>query len=164
MNNILVSICIITYNQEKYIAEALNSFLIQKTDFDFEILIHDDASTDKTPQIIKEYEEKYPNIIKPIYQTENKYSKGVSVDLAYNFPRAKGKYIAVCEGDDYWIDRNKLQIQIDYMEKHPQCALCVHAAYKVGVRNTIKGQIRVNKKDTNYNITNFDLIVDNVLK
>jgi glycosyltransferase involved in cell wall biosynthesis len=130
MRDILVSITCITYNHEKYIADAIESFLMQKTNFPYEILIHDDASTDRTPEIIKEYETKYPDMIKPIYQTENQYSKGVKVGI-FNMERAKGKYIAICEGDDYWVDPYKLQKQVDYMQKHPECSLCVHAAYRI---------------------------------
>jgi len=105
----IVSICCITYNHEKYIRDAIEGFLMQKTLFPIEILIHGDASTDKTADIIKEYEVKYPDIIKPIYQTENQFSKGVSISATYQFPRARGKYIAICEGDDYWTDPHKLQ-------------------------------------------------------
>lgn len=123
--NILVSINCVTYNHEKYIAQAIEGFINQKTNFKYEILIHDDASTDKTADIIKRYEEKYPEIIKPIYQTENQYSKGIWGGQI-NLERAKGKYIAICEGDDYWTDEYKLQKQIDYMEKNPKCGLCFH--------------------------------------
>ncbi|MFY3792724.1 glycosyltransferase family 2 protein [Ureibacillus sp. MALMAid1270] len=126
MSDILVSINCITYNHEKYIAEAIESFLMQNTDFKFEILIHDDASTDRSAEIIREYEQKYPDLIKPIYQTENQYSKKVQVDRL-NTERAQGKYIAVCEGDDFWTDPYKLQKQVDYMEAHPEVSLCVHA-------------------------------------
>jgi len=128
MSNIIVSICCTTYNHEKYIAEAIESFLMQKTNFAFEILIHDDASTDNTAKIIREYEKKYPEIIKPIYQTENQYSKGVQILFTYVFPKAKGKYIALCEGDDYWTSPLKLRKQVGCMELHPECSLCVHAA------------------------------------
>lgn len=130
MGNILVSIHCLTYNHEKFIAEAIESFLMQKTNFEFEILIHDDASSDRTQEIIKEYELQYPTLIKPIYQLENQYSKGNSVNTI-NLNRAKGKYIAVCEGDDYWIDPLKLQKQVDYMENNPNCSLCVHGGYLV---------------------------------
>lgn len=125
-DEIMVSICCITYNHEKYIAEAIESFLMQKTNFKYEILIHDDASTDDTAKIIKKYEEKYPDIIKPIYQIENQYSKGKKVS-SNNYNRAKGKYIALCEGDDYWTDPYKLQKQVDYMEKNKDCGGCFHA-------------------------------------
>ena len=124
---IMVSINCITYNQEAYISDAIESFLMQKTNFKYEILIHDDASTDNTTSIIKKYEMKYPDIIKPIYQKENKYSKGIEVNYEYNFKRSKGKYIALCEGDDYWTDPYKLQKQVDYMEANPECTLCMHS-------------------------------------
>ena len=129
-NNPLASIVCTSYNHGGYIAEAIDSFLMQKTNFDFEILIYDDASTDDSPQVIKQYESRYPSLIKPIYQTENQYSKGVRVEL-FNHNRARGKYIAVCEGDDYWTDPYKLQKQIDYMEAHPDCSMTVHAADRV---------------------------------
>lgn len=125
----LVSINCITFNHEAYIRSALDGFLMQKTDFPFEILLHDDASTDNTPDIIREYAERYPDIIRPMYQTENQYSKGISnISGRFNFPRARGRYIAMCEGDDYWTDPDKLQMQVDYMEQHPDCALCFHSA------------------------------------
>jgi len=123
INNPLVSISCITFNQEQYIAQALEGFLIQETSFPFEILVHDDASTDNTAAIIKEYEKKYPDIIKPIYQQKNQYSQGNDVS-EINIKRAKGKYIAFCEGDDFWTDPSKLQKQVDYLEKNPNCTAC----------------------------------------
>lgn len=120
----MVSICCITYNHEPYIRDCLEGFMMQKTSFPFEVLIHDDASTDHTADIIREYEAKYPDIIKPIYQTENQYSKGVSINRIFNYSRAQGKYIARCEGDDYWIDPLKLQKQFDFMEKNPDYSIC----------------------------------------
>ena len=121
----LVSICCITYNHEPYIVQTLDGFLMQKTSFPFEILIHDDASTDRTADIIREYEKKFQNLIKPIYQKENQYSKGfTSVSETWNFPRAQGKYMALCEGDDYWIDENKLQMQVDFLENNPEYGMC----------------------------------------
>lgn len=123
----LVSICCITYNHENYIRDAIDGFLMQKTDFPFEIIIHDDASTDTTADIIREYEKKYPDVIKPIYQTENQHSKGKRATL-FTFKAARGKYIALCEGDDYWIDPLKLQKQITEMEKRPECYISFHPA------------------------------------
>lgn len=122
-----VSICCLTYNHEKYVRQCLDGFMMQKIDFPFEVLIHDDASTDATADIIREYEAKYPEIFKPIYQTENQYSKGGSINGTYNFPRAKGEYIALCEGDDYWTDPLKLKTQIDLIEKH-NVGFSFHAA------------------------------------
>lgn len=148
MNDILVSIACITYNHEKYIAEALDSFLMQKVNFKYEILIHDDASTDRTAEIIKSYHEKYPDIIKPILQEENKMSKGVKkVNYKYNHCRAKGKYIAICEGDDYWSDSDKLQIQVDYLEKHPECSMCFHASDIIEGSKGKVGEIRPYNKN-----------------
>lgn len=121
----LVSICCIAYNQEKYIRQCLDSFMMQKTNFKFEVLIHDDASTDKTADIIREYEQKYPDIIKPIYQTDNQYSKGANVSTL-NFSRVIGKYVAACEGDDYWTDPYKLQKQVNFMEANPEYSICFH--------------------------------------
>ena len=130
MDNILVSIICATYNHENFIADAIEGFLMQKTNFKYEILIHDDASTDSTAEIIKDYERKYPDLIKPIYQIENQRSKKVSV-TKINTSRARGKYIAICEGDDYWTDPHKLKKQVDFMESNPECSLCVHAGYVV---------------------------------
>lgn len=128
MSDILVSVCCCAYNQENYVARALDSFLMQKTRFGIEVLVHDDASTDRTADIIREYASEYPEIIKPVCQTENKYSRGIKVNKVYNFSRAKGKYIALCEGDDYWNDPFKLQKQADAMEADADCSLCVHSA------------------------------------
>lgn len=124
-NEIVVSICCITYNHILYIQQCIDSFLIQKTNFAFEIIIHDDASTDGTVDVLQEYEKKYPNIITILYEDENQYSKGVrGIYVKYVFPRAKGKYIALCEGDDYWIDENKLQIQVDFLENNLEYTMC----------------------------------------
>lgn len=132
MNNIkninnetpLVSICCLTYNMEKYIRQTLESFLMQSTTFPFEIIIHDDASTDNTREIIEEYASKYPAIIKTILQEENMHSKsGFNFQYTDVFPNAIGKYIAYCDGDDYWIDPLKLQKQVDYLESNPDYGL-----------------------------------------
>ncbi|WP_223634442.1 glycosyltransferase family 2 protein [Planococcus sp. 4-30] len=151
-NEIMVSIECNSYNHENFIAEALDSMLMQKTDFAYEILVHDDASTDRTAEIIRSYEQKYPDIIKPIYQTENQYSKDVPFEL-FNGARALGKYTAVCEGDDYWTDPEKLQRQVDYMEAHPECSMCVHAAQKVSaVTKKTVAAIRPSHKDKIYSV------------
>lgn len=122
---IKVSICCITYNHAPFIRKCLDGFLMQQCDFEYEILIHDDASTDGTIEIIREYELKYPAVIKPIIQTENQYSQGVrGINFIYNFPRARGEYIAMCEGDDFWIDPHKLSKQVLFMERNSDCSLC----------------------------------------
>ena len=126
---IKVSIICNAYNHEAYIADALKGFVMQKTTFPFEVLVHDDASTDNTAQIIREYEKKYPQLIKPIYETENQYSKKDGSLYRIQYGRAQGDYIAVCEGDDYWTDPLKLQKQYDALEHNPQVDLCAHQAW-----------------------------------
>jgi len=126
----LVSISCITYNHATFIREAMDGFLAQETTFPVEILIHDDASTDGTIEIIQGYEKKYPNLIRPIYQLKNQYSQGVrGMMVRFNFPRARGKYIALCEGDDYWIDPLKLQKQVEFMETNPEYIMCFTRFY-----------------------------------
>lgn len=128
----IVSICCMAYNHAPFIRKCLDGFLMQEpptgvsTDEHwYEILIHDDCSTDGTDDIIREYTEKFPNKIFPLYETENQYRKGKVID-AYNYDRAKGRYIAVCEGDDYWTDPYKLQKQVDWMDAHPDYSVCFH--------------------------------------
>ena len=139
----LVSVACITYNHEKYIEDAIEGFLVQETDFPFEILIHDDASTDNTANIVREYAEKYPNIIKPIFQKENQYSKGKKI-----FPivthLCAGDYIAICEGDDYWTDPKKLQTQVVFLEENPDYVItytAVKAFDENGVIETYIGGV-----------------------
>ena len=121
----LVSIVCITYNHERFIRDALDGFVMQKTNFPFEILINDDASTDGTAGIIREYESKYPDLFRCIYQTENQWGKK-SPWKDILFPMVRGKYVALNEGDDYWTDENKLQKQVDFLESHEGYAACVH--------------------------------------
>ena len=131
-DRILVSICCVTYNHQPYIKDCLDSFLMQKGNFDIEVLIHDDASTDGTKEIIEAYKEKYPDIFFPIFQIENQYSKGFRGFTArYNFPRCRGKYIALCEGDDYWTDPTKIQQQVDFLENNEAYVLTGHDAIKI---------------------------------
>lgn len=127
INKPMVSICCITYNHENYLSTAIDSFLMQETTFPFEILIHDDKSNDNTKKIILNYQNKYPKLIRSILQDENQYSKGKKV-MPILFNIAEGEYIALCEGDDYWTDKNKLQIQINEMKKNPTCNISFHPA------------------------------------
>lgn len=113
-----VSILCLTYNHAPYIERTLNSFLNQKVNFKYEILIHDDASIDGTQEIIKKYVDKYPNLFVTVFQEENMYSKGVNVSSKYLYPLIRGKYVATCEGDDFWPDLYKLQKQFDFLESH----------------------------------------------
>ncbi|NMB57344.1 glycosyltransferase [Candidatus Beckwithbacteria bacterium] len=125
-----ISILCLAYNHEKYISQTIDSFLMQKTNFDYEILIHDDASTDKTPEILKEYQKKFPNIIKLVIQKENQLSKiKTGILKTFLLPSAKGKYIALCEGDDYWIDAYKLQKAVDSLDQNSDCIMFAHNSY-----------------------------------
>jgi glycosyltransferase involved in cell wall biosynthesis len=133
----LVSICCISFNHENFLEQALNGFLIQETDFPFEILVYDDASTDKSAQIIRKYQAKYPNIIKPICQTVNQYSQHIEPMSAYNYSRAKGKYIAICEGDDYWTGSSKLQLQTDFLESNEDYSVCYHNSTVIDEKDTL---------------------------
>lgn len=125
---LMVTIRCCTYNHEPYIRQCLEGFVMQKTNFRFEAIVHDDASTDGTAAIIREYAEKYPDIIKPIFETENQYSKHDGSLRRIMEEHMHGKYVALCEGDDYWIDPLKLQKQVDFMECHPNYTMCFHNA------------------------------------
>ncbi len=139
----IVSIWCTAYNHEKYIGKAMDSFLMQITDFPFEIVVHDDASTDKTADIIRKYEARFPNIIKPIYETENQYSNPGSSINKIMFEHSRGNFIAICEGDDYLCDNMKLQKQFNYMTEHGDCSLCCH--------NTVIHDITNNTQDRDFN-------------
>lgn len=137
----VVTIYCLTYNHENYIRDCLEGFVRQKTEFPFEVIIHDDASTDRTAEIVREYAEKYPHIIRPIYQTENQFSLDIDPVKAHVFPRVRGKYVAICEGDDYWTDDEKLQKQISRMEEDPDCHFCVCGVQEVTVNKQPLGVI-----------------------
>jgi len=127
MKDPLVSVSLVAYNQEPFIRQAIESVLIQDVDFRYEIVIHDDASTDNTADIILEYAEKFPDIITPIIQTKNKFSGGTEINASITIPKANGKYIAFLEADDYWIDRNKLSYQTRFLESNPNISMCFTA-------------------------------------
>ena len=117
----LVSIRCMVYNHEPYLRQCLDGFVMQRTTFPFEAIVHDDASTDGSAAIIREYAERYPDIIKPIYETENQYWKGTIGKIIRSVRNPNAKYFALCEGDDYWTDPLKLQKQVDALEAHPDC-------------------------------------------
>ncbi len=140
-NTPLVSIVCDTYNQAPFISDALDGFLAQKTDFPFEIIVHDDASTDGTAEIILAYEREHPDLIRCICRTENIYSRDPKILEHYVFPHARGKYIAICEGDDFWTSPDKLQKQVSYLEAHPECTLCVCAGDLVDPEGNKTGSV-----------------------
>lgn len=126
--DIKVSICCLVYNQAQYVEDMLRGIFMQKVNFDYEVIIHDDASTDGTIEILKKYKEKYGDIIELLLEEENQYSKGVIISKNILYPCVKGKYMILLEGDDYWIYEGKLQAQYDLMEAHPEVSLCYHNA------------------------------------
>ncbi len=136
----MVSVCSTTYNLEKYIAEAIDSWLAQKTNFEFEIVICDDCSNDNTTKIVESYIEKYPDKIRLLKAERN---QGMMPNFIWSLESATGKYIAVCDGDDYWIDDNKLQLQIDFLEANPDFSSCYTNSL---VKNEITGEFVIAKK------------------
>jgi len=157
MNEVLVSICCLTYNQEDYIDKCIQGFLMQKTNFSFEIIIYDDASTDNTAGIIAKYEKEYPGLIKVIKQEINQFSQGIQPFFKFLFPQARGKYIAYCEGDDYWTDPLKLQKQVDFMETNENIKAC-GTNYNVLRGNEL---IEINKYSKQQLFDHYDVIFNN---
>lgn len=154
----LVSILCVTYNQENYIEEAIKSFIMQKTSFTFEVIIHDDASTDGTQKIIRKYVKEYPDILKPMYEENNQFSQGNDQFIHDMFIAAKGKYIAACEGDDFWTDPNKLQLQVNFLEKNADYSICFHPVRVFFEKNEEKEYVHPNVSE----YKNFD--INNLLK
>ncbi len=140
-NNNGVTVMCLSYNMEKYIRNALDGFVMQQVDFPLEVIIHDDCSTDGSADIIREYAEKYPDLFVPILQTENQYSKGIVISKTFMYPLVRGKYIAFCEGDDYWTDPHKLQKQYDFLEAHPEYSFCAHAARRIDISGQTSDRI-----------------------
>ena len=138
----LVSIICITFNHEEYLRECLDGILMQDVNFQYEIVVHDDASTDRTRDILMEYREKYADKFKFIFQQENQYSKGKHILIDCILPQLEGKYVAICEGDDFWTDNKKLQRQVDFLETHADYSACVH--------NSIKWNLLDGKKEIMY--------------
>ncbi len=146
MQTPLVSISLVAYNAETFIRDAIEGCLMQKVDFPYEIIVHDDASQDQTPQIITEYAHKYPEMITPILQTENQFSQGIEIISKNIFPKAKGKYIAFLEADDYWIDPNKLSDQVEFLEAHPRFSMCFTATEHFYSQNNKKNRFKRYRK------------------
>lgn len=147
---VVVSIVCDVFNHSHYLRDCLDGFIKQQTSFPFELLIHDDASTDNSQKIINEYVSKYPDIIKFISQKNNQYSQDVRIWGTYQFPRARGKYIALCEGDDYWTDPYKLQKQVDFMEANPDYSMCFHSATEMFERHSDKNRLFSKIDDREY--------------
>ncbi len=158
MNNMeqpKVTVWCLTYNQKGFIRDALDGFVMQKTDFHFEVIVHDDASTDGTTDIVKEYATKYPEIIKLMVETENQWQKGglKRIVAIMNEKYRRGKYIAFCEGDDYWTDPEKLQRQVYFLDNHPDYSMCFHSAKKKFEKETYAWIDCENIQDRDYDPT-----------
>jgi len=154
--NPLVSISITTYNHGLFLKQCLEGIFMQVFPSGFEVLIYDDASTDESSVIIANYQEKFPSIVFPIRQSENQYSKGVRGMMPrFNFPRARGKYIALCEGDDYWTDPYKLQKQVDFLEASKEFAICAHTTRQISEFGHTEKLIPAKKSPSEYNLVDF---------
>lgn len=154
-SSVLVSIRCLVYNHEPYLRQCLDGFVMQKTNFKFEAIVHDDASTDNSAAIIREYANKYPDIIVPIFEQENQYSKHDGSLSKIMNEHMRGKYVAICEGDDYWIDPYKLQKQVDFMDDASDYSLCFHANYILN-QNIIHEIHR-------YNYDNFNCSIEDMI-
>jgi len=131
MDEMTVTVLCLTYNQADYIRDALEGFVAQRAPFRFEVLVHDDASTDGTAEIVHSYEARYPELIRGVYQTENQYSRGVAIPRTFLYPLIRGRYVALCEGDDYWTDPDKLRRQVAALEACPGADLCAHRTQRL---------------------------------
>ena len=152
----LVSVICMTYNQAPYIRDALDGIISQEADFSFEVLVHDDASEDGTSGIVAQYARQYPNLISPILQRENQYSKGVDTVRTVVLPQSRGKYIAYCEGDDFWTASNKLQSQVDFLASHGSYSACVH--------NSIKLDLSRNQTSVMFGTDDKDYEIEDIIK
>ncbi|MFB4202248.1 hypothetical protein KBTX_03271 [wastewater metagenome] len=128
-----VSVICHAFNHEAFIRQALEGILMQETDFAVEVIVHDDASTDRTAAIIREVAKEHDGQVLPILQEENQFSRGRR-PKRFTYPKARGEFIALCEGDDYWTDPRKLQKQVDALRRHPEIDLCVHPAMRLSMR------------------------------
>jgi len=137
----LVTVILPTHNHAPFIAQAIESVLMQQTDFPFDILLHDDASTDGTADVCRAYAKEHPDKITLIAQSVNQYQIDRRIQSHILIPRVKAKYTAILDGDDFWVDPLKLQKQIDYMETHPDCTLCIGSANVVDVNNKVVGRV-----------------------
>lgn len=161
MNDVVLSILVPTYNQERYIETALNSILLQKVKYKYEILVGEDVSKDNTREILKKYEITHPNKVKVYYRDINLGTSSAKLDNHMDlYNRARGKYVIFLEGDDYWIDENKLEIQIDFLEKHPDYIAVAHNCIVVDENGKQRHETYPECKDTEYTLKHY---VNNIL-
>lgn len=156
-NEIMVSVICTVYNHERYIRQCLDSLVTQETSFGYEVLVHDDASRDNSAEIIREYAQKFQSVVIPVFQKENQYSKGINpIHILLN--KARGKYVAVCEGDDFWVSQDKLEKQVDFMEGHSEYSLCVHAAYYAREDGTLDPSKKFKAYDTEKTVSTEEIL------
>ena len=155
IKNIKVVVWCLAYNQARFIRNALDGFVMQKTNFSFEVIVHDDKSTDGTTDIILEYAKRYPDIIISVIEAENQWTKGDLVRIIdiMNDKYRNAPYIAFCEGDDYWTSPYKLQKQVDFLDKEPQYSMCFHSAEKKYECDGVSWINCENIEDKDYNAT-----------
>lgn len=161
MQHPLVSVIMITYGHEKYIQKAIEGVFLQKTNFPVEFIIANDCSPDNTDELVKEIIKKSPPNIQVRY-TKHEANKGMNLNFIWAYQQVKGKYVAVCEGDDYWIDENKLQKQVDFLEQNPNYAICCHNVYFLN-GETISPQSPYDKENTQDTYTLDDLASKNMI-
>lgn len=152
ISNIKLSIICATYNHEKYIKYALESIIMQEVNFEYEVLIGEDCSTDNSRDILKEYEKNYPRKLKVFYREKNLGSENNFKDL---YEKAKGKYLIVLETDDYWISKKKLQLEVDYLDQHPECLAVAHKCVMVDENNKVINLKYPECKKKNYTLSEF---------
>lgn len=157
----LISVVMITYRHEKYIQKAIEGVFLQKTNFPIEFIIANDNSPDNTDNIIKQVIKNTPDNVQVRY-TKHEVNKGMNPNFTWALKQAKGKYIAVCDGDDYWIDENKLQKQVDFLEQNPNYAICCHDVYFLN-GETISPQSPYGKENTQDTYTLDDLASKNMI-
>jgi len=160
----LVSICCLTFNHAPYIEQCIKGFIIQKANFPIEIIIHDDASTDGTAEILSDYQKKFNSIIIVIFQKINQRSIEVIRPVSLVFNLAKGKYIALCEGDDYWTDPYKLQKQVDFMEANPGYSLCVGGYLRLEEKTSSKTEVKKKVKNAEFFNNGFTFNLNDLTK
>lgn len=146
-----VTVYCLAFNHEQYIGKTLQGFLEQEVSIPFHVIVHDDASTDGTRQVIQEYVSRRPELFTVILQEENQYSKKIPIYNTFIEPRITTKYCCICEGDDYWSDPHKIQLQYEYLEAHPECSMCVHNTERIDADgNSLRQPFSLLEEDRDY--------------
>ena len=161
MKNPLVSVIMITYGHEKYIQKAIEGVFLQKTNFPVELIIANDHSPDNTDELVKEIIKKSPSNIEVKY-TKHEINKGMNPNFTWAYQQAQGKYVAICDGDDYWTDENKLQKQVDFLEQNPDYSISCHNIFLLN-GDTLSSESPYDKENTQETYTLNDLASRNLI-